>query len=89
MANWGFIERVQRNMKTRKGRQTEVMKSLANEPNERLRADGGHCHNKVTEAFQQHSTTPHRQTSTGTHLPSPLALQGEVSEGNRDLSHRR
>lgn len=85
MALWGFIERVQGNMKTRKERQIEVVQSLANE---RLRADGGCCHNAVTEASQQHSATPRRQTSMGNVSP-PLPLEGEVSEGKRDPSRRR
>lgn len=88
MANWGFIERVQGNMKTRKERWIEVVKNLANELNERLGADGECCHNMVTEAFQRHSMTPRRQTSMG-NVPSPLSLEREVSEGNRDPSHRR
>jgi len=63
MANGDFPERVQGNMKTIIERWIEVVKSLTNEPNEGLRADGGCCHNKVSEAFQWHSTTPHWQTS--------------------------
>lgn len=50
--DWSFVERVHRNMKTRKERYIEVVKSLANKLDERLRANGGHCHNKATEAFQ-------------------------------------
>lgn len=66
----------------------EVVKSLAKEPNERLGAGGGRRYKKVTEALQWHSSPPCRQTSTG-NVPSPLSLEGEVSEGNRDPSRRR
>lgn len=41
MADWGIRESVQGNRKTGAERLTEVVKSLANEPNERLRADEG------------------------------------------------
>lgn len=50
------------------------MKSLANDQNERLGGVGGRCHNKVTEAFQQHSMIQSKQISMG-NVPSSLSLE--------------